>query len=88
MYLVGFLVGLSFTDWSSFFVSTYGPSMVGLGDSLWTPWDVFIVPKDEGSLGLIDTATQGSILAAKWVVQYLEGCSPWKVLLRHHLLTA
>jgi len=46
------------------------------------------VPKDEASLGFIDTTTQDSILADKWVVQYLEGCSPWKVLLRHHIFIA
>lgn len=35
------------------------------------PWDVCIIPKDVGGLGLIDVETQGSILAAKWVVQCL-----------------
>jgi hypothetical protein len=37
---------------------------------------------------LIDIAIQGSILAAKWVVRCLDGCSPGQVLLSHHLLTA
>jgi hypothetical protein len=41
------------------------------------PWDVCIMPKDEGGLGLIDVATQGTILVAKWVVRCLEGTSPW-----------
>jgi hypothetical protein len=41
------------------------------------PWAVCIMPKDEGGLGLIDVATQGNILAAKWVVRCLEGSSPW-----------
>lgn len=39
-------------------------------------WDVCIMPKDEGVLGLIDKATQMSILVAKWVVHCLEGSSP------------
>jgi hypothetical protein len=37
------------------------------------PWDVCTMPKDEGGLDLIDVTTQGSILAAKWVVRCLEG---------------
>lgn len=52
------------------------------------PWDVCIMPKDEGGPGLIDVATQGSILATKWVVRCLERSSPWHVLLRHRLLLA
>jgi hypothetical protein len=52
------------------------------------PWDVCIMPKDEGGLGLIDVATQGYILEAKWVVRCLENTSPWQVLLRHRLLSA
>jgi hypothetical protein len=39
------------------------------------PWDVYIMPNDKGGLGLIDVATQGSILTTKWVVRYLEGTS-------------
>jgi hypothetical protein len=31
------------------------------------PWEIFIMPKDEGGLGLIDVATQGTILDTKWV---------------------
>lgn len=47
------------------------------------PWDVCTIPKEEGGLGLIDVATQGSILAAKWVVKCLEGGAPWQVMFRH-----
>lgn len=47
------------------------------------PWDVCMIPKDEGILGLIDVATQGSILAAKWLTRCFEGSSPWQVLMQH-----
>lgn len=46
------------------------------------------MPKDEGGLGLIDKATQGSILKAKQMVHYIKGSSPWHVLLRQRLLIA
>jgi len=34
---------------------------------------------EEGGLGLIDVVTQGSILAAKWLVICSEGFSPWRI---------
>lgn len=40
------------------------------------PWDVCIMPKNEGGLGLMDVVTQGSILATKWAVICLDGSSP------------
>ena len=40
------------------------------------PWDVCTMLKDERGFALIDIATQGSILAAKWVVVYLESSTP------------
>ena len=51
-------------------------------------WDICTIPQDRGGLGLIDVATQGSILAAKWVVQSLEGSTLWQVLFQHRILTA
>lgn len=50
------------------------------------PWDAYIMPKDESGVGSIDVATEGSILATKWVVRCLEGLSPWQVLMQHKLL--
>jgi len=50
------------------------------------PWDVCIMHKDEGGLGLIDVATKGYILEVKWVVKYLENASLWQILLRYRLL--
>ena len=52
------------------------------------PWDVCIMTKDEGGSGLFDIATHGLILETKWVARCLEGCAPWHILLRHHLLSA
>jgi hypothetical protein len=46
------------------------------------PWDVCIMPKDEGGLGLIYMVTPWIIIAAMWVVRCLEGSSPWQVFLR------
>ena len=51
------------------------------------PWDVCIVPKDVGGLRLIDIVRHGCILATKWVVRCLEECAPWRIFLRHHILT-
>ena len=45
------------------------------------------MPKDEGGLGLLDVAIQGSILAAKWASRCLEGSSPWQVLMRYRLVS-
>jgi hypothetical protein len=45
-------------------------------DSKMVPWDVCIMPKYEGGLGLIDVASQGSILEAKWVIQCSKGSPP------------
>lgn len=50
------------------------------------PWDVCTSPRDEDGLGLIDIATQGSILTTKWVVKCLEGFSPLKVFMWHRIL--
>ena len=52
------------------------------------PWYVCIMPKDEGGFGLIDIATQGFILEAKWVVRCHEQCVPWKILFIHRLLSS
>ena len=52
------------------------------------PCDVCTFPKDEGGLSLIAIATQGSTLAAKWVVRCLEGSSPLHILMRHRILIA
>jgi hypothetical protein len=52
------------------------------------PWVVCIMHKDEGGLGLIDVATQGNILVAKWVVKCLKGSSPWQVLMRNILISS
>lgn len=35
--------------------------------------EVCTMPKEEGGLNFIDVATQGHILAAKWIVRCLEG---------------
>lgn len=40
------------------------------------PGDASTMCKDKGGLGLIDIASQSSVLAAKWVVWCLEGSSP------------
>jgi hypothetical protein len=48
------------------------------------PWDVYIMPKKEGVLGLNDVAIQRSILATKWVAKGLEGATPQQGLLRHN----
>lgn len=50
-------------------------------------WDVCMMPKDDGGLGLIDVSTHVSILASKWVVRCLEGSSPWQLLTWHRILT-
>ena len=42
-------------------------------------WDVCMMPKDDGGLGLIDVSTHVSILASKWVVRCLEGEGEEKV---------
>lgn len=52
------------------------------------PRDVCIMPKEEGGLGLIDVATQGCVLAAKWVIKCVEGASSWQILLRHRITSA
>jgi hypothetical protein len=44
------------------------------------------MPKDEGGLGLIDIGIEGFILETKWFVRCVDGCAPWKILLRHILL--
>ena len=49
------------------------------------PWDIYIIPKDEGGLGFIDVVTQENILVAKWVVWFLDGFSPLKILFMHKL---
>jgi hypothetical protein len=78
---------LSFTGLSNFFVCIGGTGTVGLSASAWyLNMFALYLRKDEGCLGLIDIATQGSILATKWVVRCLEGCSPWQLMLRRHLL--
>jgi hypothetical protein len=41
------------------------------------PWDVYVMPKDEEGLGIIDVVTHGFILVSKWVVRCLKGTSPW-----------
>lgn len=47
-----------------------------------------MMSKDYGGLGLIDVATQGIILANKWVVSHLEGASPLKVLMQYMIIIA
>ena len=42
------------------------------------------MPKHEYELGLIDIFTQGKTLAAKWVINTLEGDAPWKTLITHN----
>ena len=51
------------------------------------PWDVHIVPKDEGGLTLIDVVIQTKIFVPTCVVKCLDGTSPWKVLRQHKLLS-
>jgi hypothetical protein len=52
------------------------------------PWHVCTMPKDEGGLGLINVATQGFILVAKWALRCLEGDAPWYVLFWHRMMLA
>jgi hypothetical protein len=58
-------VWLTFVGWRQilqlYLWAKYGGA---LGISMVT-WDVFIMTKDEGGIGLINVVTQGSILVAK-----------------------
>ena len=70
MFFVGTLSGLNFDSLSRFSGFTCGLSMVVSGPFHWY-LGMFVVctmPKDEGGLGLIDVASQDSIMATKWVV--------------------
>ena len=39
--------------------------------------------KDEVGLGVIDIATHGCILVAKWVVKCVDKCTSWPIFLIH-----
>lgn len=67
MSLGGPLVGPSFGGLRRFSGSNCDPSRVERGLPL-VAWDMCAMPKDERGLGLVDVATYGSSLAAKWVV--------------------
>jgi hypothetical protein len=49
------------------------------------PRDIHIITKDEGGIGFIDVVTQERIHVAKWVVRFLDGSSPLKILFMHKL---
>ena len=49
-------------------------------------WNFCTMPKNEGGIVLINIATQGSDFETKWVVRFLEGYSPWHILMWHRIL--
>ena len=51
-------------------------------------WDVCIMPKDEGGLGLTDVVTQGNILVSKCVIRCMKGSSPWQDFMQYRLILA
>lgn len=82
-YLVGFWVGSISRYWEGTWVFSCGLSMVVSEGFLWFSWELCTMPKEEGGLGLLDVATQGRILAAKWIVRCLGGSTPWQTLLQY-----
>ena len=59
----------------------------GLGNSKRhnVKWEWCCIPKKLGGLGMRDVKKQGISLATKWVLKSLEGCEPWKILIRNNI---
>lgn len=48
-------------------------------------WDLCVMSKSRGGMGLKDLKCQGIALATKWICRALEEDEPWKVLIRNNI---